>query len=78
MRAQNQRVKRVTKLGTLNDNNMPNGILGMGFIEPINGRYVLVKIDFLFGRVQLNNYLSTDGDTVARSLMRWVRTCGGI
>lgn len=34
-------------MGTMNDNNKPNEIVGMDLIGLLNGRYILATVDYL-------------------------------
>lgn len=74
--AQNQRTWRNTKLGSLNDSSKPDNGTGMDFDGPVSGKYILVTIDFLSRRVQLELCESANGDAVLRSLRIWAMDCG--
>lgn len=65
-------------MGSLNDICKPNDVLGVDIIGFINGIYVLVKVDFLSRYVMLDTCRVADGESVVRSLRRWVRECGPI
>lgn len=60
----NQKVRRDTKLGTLNDSAKPNDIVGLDFIGPVSARYILAIIDFLSRRVQVRLFQTADGEVV--------------
>lgn len=62
-----RRIKRNTKLSTLNTSTKPNDIIGMDFIFLINGGYLLVTMDFLSRRVQVDVNKSPDGGSVMTS-----------
>lgn len=74
----NKRVTRDIKQGTLNDGTRPNEVIDMHFIGPVDDQYLLMTIDFMSRRVQVDVCKRTDGDTVVRGLQFWVRKCGPI
>lgn len=73
-----RRMNRDTRLGTLNASTRPNDIVGMDFIEPLDGRYILVAVEFFSRRVQVEVCRNADEASVVRSLRRWVSDCGPI
>lgn len=53
-------------------------MVGMDFVGPVDGRYLLVIFDFLSRRVQMDMHRTADGSKVISSLQRWVQECGPI
>lgn len=74
----NKRVRKDTKQGTLNDNMRPNKVIGMNFIGLVDGRYLLVIVDFLSRRVQVDVYRKAHGGHVMAGLRQWLRECGPV
>lgn len=74
----NYRVYKDTRLGSLNNSVKPNEIIGMDFIGPVDGKYMLVMVDFLSRRVQVSVCKRADRDSVLIGLMRWVQECGPV
>lgn len=71
-------MRRDTKLRTLNTSTRPNKIIGMDFIGFVEGRYLLITVDFIFRKVQVDVHKNADRGSIVRSLRRWVSKCGSI
>lgn len=65
-------VNRDTQLRTLNTSTKPSEEIEMDYIEPLDGKYLLVTVDFLSRRVQMDMHKITKGACVIRSLQRCV------
>lgn len=60
-------------LGRLNDSIRPNSIAGMDFTPLVNGKYIVMKVDFLPRRVQVDIFRADNWKTMVRSVGKWVR-----
>lgn len=56
----------------------PNDVVGMDFIEPIDNKYLLVTLNFLSKRVQLEVCKKADGESVLGGLRPWSQKYGPI
>lgn len=74
----NCRVYKSSQMGSLNDSVKPNEIVGMDFIGSVNGRYLLLIMDFLPRRTQVNVYRKANGESVLDGLQIWVQECGPV
>lgn len=69
-------LKRGAKLSSLNTATTIGDILGMDFTSPIDGLYILVKVDYLSRRVHLDTCGSADAELVIKGLKRWIKARG--
>lgn len=50
----------------MNDSQKPNDVVGMEFIGLVDDRYLLVIVDFMSKRVQVDVCRKADGESVLR------------
>lgn len=71
----NCRVIKDTKQGTMNNGKKPNDIVGMDFIGPMDNRYMLMIVEFLSQRMQMDVCKRADKESVLRDLCCWIQEC---
>lgn len=62
----------------MNESSKSNEVVGMDFIGPVDGRYLILIVDYLSRRVQVEVCKKADRDNLIASLQRWVREYGPV
>lgn len=65
--------KRNNKLGTLNNSWRPSEVIGMNYVHPMDGKYMLIKIDFFSQMVRLDVCDAANVASTLRGIGRWER-----
>lgn len=69
---------RDTKLGTLHDSTRPGDVLRMDYVGHMDGKYLLVKVDFFSRVVQLNVCDAADVVSMLQGIKKWERKLGNV